>query len=115
MTDQTKTQETTRQKGVRAALREVCAICGSQAELARQLGVSPVSINRWLNWGRVPAKWVVTMERITGGEVSRERLCPELFVPPVGQSAWRPKPTSHRKTGNRASTGVDASPRSKSA
>ena len=112
MTNQTGIPETSRQKGVRAALREVCAIVGSQAELARQLGVSAVSITKWLNWGKVPIKWVVKIERITGGEVTRERLYPELFVPAAG---WRPKPAAYRKKAKVASTKVAADPRSKRA
>lgn len=45
-----------------------------QAELARALGVSPQAIDQW---GRVPTRHIIEIERITG--IDRSRLRPELY------------------------------------
>lgn len=52
----------------------------SQAELARQLGVSPAVVWQWINGVRpVPGKYAIPLERISGGRLSRHDIAPDLY------------------------------------
>ena len=52
----------------------------SHSEFARGIGVSPGMIFQWLNGIRpVSAKKARAIDRYTGGVVSKESLCPEIF------------------------------------
>lgn len=55
--------------------------CGSDAELARRLGVTPMTINHWKRRGlkRIPADRVLAVEKATGGQVTRHELRPDLY------------------------------------
>lgn len=48
---------------------------GSQAQLARALGLSRAAISQWRE---IPVKRVLEIERVTG--VSREQLRPDLYA-----------------------------------
>jgi len=62
----------------REALQRACDIIGSQTALARVLGVRQGHIHYWLHRrGRVPAEYVLTIERETG--VSRHELRPDVY------------------------------------
>ena len=51
---------------------------GRQADLARQLGVSPQAVNQWVKGRRpVPVRLALAIERVTG--VSRHELRPDVF------------------------------------
>ncbi|WP_303748390.1 transcriptional regulator [Stenotrophomonas pigmentata] len=51
---------------------------GRQADLARQLGVSPQAVNQWVKGRRpVPVRLALVIERVTG--VSRHELRPDVF------------------------------------
>lgn len=52
---------------------------GSQAELARQLGIGVAAVTHWKRRGRIPADRVLAIERITGGQVSRHEMRPDLY------------------------------------
>ena len=57
-----------------AGLKEAIEAAGSQAKLARRLGLTRQTI---CEWDRIPAHHVVAVEIATG--VPRERLRPELY------------------------------------
>ena len=57
------------------------------SEIGRKLGVGRAAVCKWSK-GRVPAKWVVPLERVTG--ISRHELRPDVFGP--APSADSPTP-----------------------
>jgi DNA-binding transcriptional regulator YdaS (Cro superfamily) len=58
-------------------LKRAVEIAGGLAPLARLLGVDRAAIRRW---DQVPARWIITIERLTG--VPREELRPDLYLAP---------------------------------
>jgi DNA-binding transcriptional regulator YdaS (Cro superfamily) len=52
---------------------------GSQANLARALNETPMTIHQWLRRNRIPLKHVVKIERVSGGAVTKEQLRPDVF------------------------------------
>lgn len=60
-------------------IKQACAIVGSQAELARRVGVRPQMITNWMDGKRVTAERAVAIEKATGGKVTRQELRPDLF------------------------------------
>lgn len=68
------------------ALEKAIDIVGSQAELARALGVKPQHVWNWLNRdAKVPAEQVIPIENATTGKVTRHELRPDLY--PAEQAA----------------------------
>ena len=59
------------------AFSRVVKIIGSKKKIAEQCGVSPQVVQKWKV--RVPAKHVVKLEKLTGGEIKREELRPDVF------------------------------------
>lgn len=53
--------------------------CGTQAALARQLGIGVAAVTHWKRRGRIPADRVLAIERITGGQVTRHEMRPDLY------------------------------------
>jgi len=49
---------------------------GSNADLARLLGISPSAISQWV---RVPYRRALQIEARTAGRVTREELRPDVF------------------------------------
>jgi DNA-binding transcriptional regulator YdaS (Cro superfamily) len=62
----------------------VNARAGSQAELARKLGISAASIVDWRRVGRIPAERVLEVSRVTG--LSPHLLRPDIYPDPK----WAP-------------------------
>lgn len=61
---------------------------GSEAALARAIGVSRAAVNQWKNHGReVPAKYAPVIETLTG--VRCELLCPSVDWSVVRRSVHR--------------------------
>lgn len=59
------------------AIRKACDLVGSQAALAKLLGVTPASVNQWVSGIRpVPTSKCSSIERATGGAVTRRDLRP---------------------------------------
>jgi len=64
------------------ALKKAVTVFGSQAALAKAIGVSPMTITQWKARG-IPAERCLDIERATDGKVTRLDLRPDLF----GQAA----------------------------
>lgn len=62
------------------AMKLAADIIGSQAALARVLGVQRSTVNSWI-WGRnkIPAEIAVKIENLTNAQISRKELRPDLF------------------------------------
>ena len=57
-----------------------CAIVGSQAEMARVIGVPVAAVSQWIRGVRpVPDKHALAIEHATGGKVTRKDLCPDTW------------------------------------
>lgn len=70
-----------------AALERAIATVGTQAALARTLGVKPQHVWNWLNRDeKVPAEQVLAIEKATEGKVTRHDLRPDIFGQPVTAS-----------------------------
>ena len=60
------------------AIERACEIVGSQAALARAVGVKPPVIQQWLKGQRpIPAVRCVAIEQATHGDVTRQELRPD--------------------------------------
>ncbi len=57
----------------------------SQAELARQMGVTPGFITKLLKHGRIPAERCPQLERITRGKVKAAQMRPDVFGKKAGK------------------------------
>ncbi len=53
---------------------------GSQAKLAKALGVVPMAVHNWKKRG-LPIAWAPEIERATNGLVTRQDLRPDIFGP----------------------------------
>lgn len=64
---------------IHTQLKKACDIVGTQAELAKKLGVKPPTVNQWLRFvKKIPLKQCVKIELLTNGEVKREDLNPSV-------------------------------------
>lgn len=59
-----------------SALTQACHRFGSQAALARALGITPMAVSHWKSRG-VPLRQAFLIERMTEGAVRAQELCPE--------------------------------------
>jgi len=81
----------------KSPLERACEIVGSQAALAKALGVTPAVINQWLKGRRpIPPRHCPEIEGLTSGEVRCEDLCPEVD--------WAAIRSSNQQGPNRRST-----------
>jgi len=61
------------------AVERAAAIIGSQAALAKTLGVSSPTVNQWATGKRaIPPARAIEIERATGGKIARQFLCPNF-------------------------------------
>lgn len=60
------------------ALKHATEVCGSQAELARRLGIATQVVNNWARRGNIPAEYCPSIEKATGGQVVCESLRPDV-------------------------------------
>lgn len=66
-------------KNENSVLKEACLNFGGQASVARNLGVSPPTINQWVSGIRpIPAERCLEIEKLTGGAVICEELRPDI-------------------------------------
>ena len=52
---------------------------GGQVKAARLLGVSQGMVSKWLNGHPIPADRAKAIETLTGGELTRSQLRPDLW------------------------------------
>jgi len=65
---------------IKSPIESACLVVGSQAEMARILGVSPAMVNQLTNGSRpVPIEHCLAIERATDGQVTRQELRPDDF------------------------------------
>jgi DNA-binding transcriptional regulator YdaS (Cro superfamily) len=70
------------------ALRRAIEIIGSQAELARRLGVKPQAFTDWLSGTRpLPPLRAAQIEKILEGKVKARELLPDFPWPESAQAA----------------------------
>lgn len=63
------------------SVKKACDILGSQAELARCVGVEPAFVSQWLTNKRpVPARLCPAIEQATSGAVTRKDLRPDDWM-----------------------------------
>lgn len=60
------------------SLIKLISFAGSQAKLARGLGVSRQVVRGWVSRGRISATMAIKAERETNGYVKREELRPDV-------------------------------------
>ena len=60
------------------ALKKAFDVLGSQAALAREIGVAQQVVNNWMRRGNVPAEHCPAIEKATGGIVACEALRPDV-------------------------------------
>lgn len=72
-------------KGKSKILRQVFEKAGGIASLGRQLGIKGQAISQW---ERVPDRWVLDVERLTG--ISRRELRPDRHWPETEAAAAVP-------------------------
>lgn len=65
-----------------SSLDRAADIVGSQAALAKALGVTPMAISHWKSRG-VPVPRCKAIEELTHGAVQRHELRPDIFDPPA--------------------------------
>ena len=64
----------------RPAIAKAIKMFGSQKAFAARIGASQTAVSYWLNGGKeIPPKRAVQIEAVTGGEVSRKELRPDLW------------------------------------
>lgn len=80
-------------------ITKACAIVGSQAEMARLLGIPVAAVSQWVRGVRpVPDKHALAIEKATNGKVTRKQLCPntwQRYWPELGHTKAQPKEASH--------------------
>lgn len=64
---------------MREAIIAACKIMGSQATLARHLGVTRQAVSKWIKTGRTPSRRVLTIEQATKGLLTRYDLRPDVY------------------------------------
>jgi len=65
------------------SIRRACSLVGSQAKIARALGIAPPTVNQWISGARpVPPERVLPIVRATHGRVTPYELRPDLYPDP---------------------------------
>ncbi len=75
---------------------------GRAAELGRAIGVNPVLIRQWAAGRPIPVPHMAAIELASGGEVTRQEMCPHEW-----QRIW-PELVSRRRSVQRRALGVAA-------
>jgi len=58
------------------ALQRAVDIIGNRAILARHLGLTRQAVHQW---GKIPPRYVIPIERLAGGAVTRHELRPDIY------------------------------------
>lgn len=63
------------------AILLAATVVGSQALLAKALGVHRTTVNSWVHGrNKIPAETAIQIEKITNSAVTRQDLRPDLFT-----------------------------------
>jgi len=60
-------------------LRAAIAYGGGQLAVAKELGVSPQAVSRWVKRDRAPSDRCIALENVSKGKVTRYALRPDVF------------------------------------
>jgi len=61
-------------------IQKAVEICGSQVALAKAVGKTQKHVWNWINRDkRVPAEYVLLIEKATQGKVTRHELRPDIY------------------------------------
>lgn len=74
----------------REIIARAIALGGGPTEVGRKLGVAQSTVSNWESRGSVPARRARGLAALTGGEISEQQLCPEVFGAPVDLDPPRP-------------------------
>ena len=55
---------------------------GSQAELAKCIGVHPMAVSQWKRRGRIPAERVLAIAKATDWRITPHELAPDIYPDP---------------------------------
>ena len=61
-----------------AKIKEAIEYCGSKIALARACGVTHGAVNKWLRDGGIDSKYLLKIEKATGGQVTVREICEEF-------------------------------------
>lgn len=64
------------------ALAKAITLFGTQAQLAKSLGVSAMAVSKWIKRDNVPPHRALQIEQATHGAIHRSELRPDLWEPP---------------------------------
>lgn len=64
---------------VKKAVHRAVKTVGSVRALAEALGVEPARVTMWKHRSHIPAKFVISVERVSG--VARHKLRPDIYPP----------------------------------
>lgn len=65
-----------------SAVCKAIALAGTQAALARDLGLDPSTVQ---GWTRIPLNHVLAIERLFPGEITRYEMRPDYWKEPEGE------------------------------
>lgn len=71
------------------ALERAIEIAGGQSALAEKIGKKQAHVAMWLKRRKVPAEVCADIEGATGGQVTREKLRPDVFREPPPRTGKR--------------------------
>lgn len=63
------------------AIRKACDIVGGITAMAKELNIKPPSISEWITKGIAPPTRILSIEKATGGKVTRYELRPDIYPP----------------------------------
>ncbi|CAK0773300.1 transcriptional repressor of cell division inhibition gene dicB [Gammaproteobacteria bacterium] len=65
------------------AISKACFLVGSQAKIARALGITAPTVNQWISRARpIPPERVLPIVRATHGRITPYELRPDLYPDP---------------------------------
>lgn len=62
-----------------SAIKKAISIVGSQSGLAQKLDITPQAVQQWVASGCVPVRRAIAIESLTGGQVTRHELRPDIY------------------------------------
>ena len=63
-------------------IEKAAKICGSQVALAKAVGKTQRHVWNWIHRDKkIPAEYVIPIEKATNGQVSRHELRPDIYPP----------------------------------